>query len=1394
MEPPTGEASNARTSSLLREWAYPSSGAAVTETSFESANVNIAGDDSVCAVPVAPAVVVLPSTPTTQSRGMAYPVATFVSNLVRQGMDTISETAVAAVTRSDFSFRANIDEADFVLVDGDLVAVQNIVEDIHINQFEVRNDILGEQQLQDQIISLASSGRRTRWNLRKRLKGIRKWIKKRATRELRENRNVEIQRETERVDEVSPPINTVASQIQVGASTSDINHPPKKKPKSQRRRTWSQIRGDTISTNDEDNNQNSTLNISVDHDEFTELNSPRYHGESSDHSDDLNQARCNEAKVVPSEDPEIGAVNAHFVGSVEQVLQSGALTDVAPAVAFIESDKDEDYFWSKKRNDKVIHEEVALDNMLQQARYESSSSSEDDDLADSMTMMKKPPGLKVDDSSQPLSESTNLDSNVWNDLLKVILVGGNQEDKSALGRALAGKRPKRAKHTLGVDVHTWQQAGQGLKFSLWDIHSTHAGAHPTTQSLFFSGNSLYLLLWDVGAAKMPSIDFAVWMEKNMSTARMTRRNNYEDDDDDDDDDDNQFLQEEQSRATDRVLELHIADNVLSWLDCISYTCGSAILPVAIISDSSLLPVPEIERRFDVLRHQLVNHPAFGRPGSPLLIFGNDNSIVRISLDTGEGIPELQDMIHAIGKEQVFPHLDSIVDRALVEVYQVIRRLKKDHKVIMLDHLLSEMDSKFLVEKVQDMLSFLSDIGEIMYFGNSKDHILSKFIILCRKWLISALSCILRPDLQRELEETRGFMNIQCVYSGESYQESDIVQTLLKGTNSSCPILSAKDSAMLWKSMSFMREAADRTVQLSQASSTMYDFLERLLVYSGIFMPLTISQEPTYFVPSLLNSEAAAGVWTYKSSESWITTLCHSWLLREAAPPSIMEHVTTCLLQDLYEFAHTFQGKSLKPIKKAKMYPLGAPSMAEFMDIHNQEAIGRIKIHQVVCWKSCLLVKIGTVFAEAGQNELRESFVEIFVALVDEQSEYCVSTHNMSNAAKRLIVCGKGQLGHHGRKLWQGGFALVVNSLRASMNDATGGHREVVCPECLAHLHPRIASTWSWDTVQAANEIGNAGLRCTRGHLVDTFLLCGVCSPSLKPHPRDSFLSYLRHRKPVSKLLPSVVVVAVWNDIENTIHSVGSGFIVDKKLGLIVTAGHVVFEMTPSRNFGTPYFGLASAKTVIGVIPEDGGNKAVFRYFAEIISHDIEHIDACVLRITTKLEQDVDGENCAGIPEIPMKNSIRNENLPSLKLSRTFELEESIRILGFNQGGEGILEKGKHVNRSADFAKGYICKRFVNRVEDDSSTSSKGSSSSSIDGQRKSFTPREEIVVMCPTISGHSGGPCVNEEGRVLGILSRADPVDRQRCYIVPTSEIKELVSRAKTIDSCSWKVAATTNP
>ena len=272
-----------------------------------------------------------------------------------------------------------------------------------------------------------------------------------------------------------------------------------------------------------------------------------------------------------------------------------------------------------------------------------------------------------------------------------------------------------------------------------------------------------------------------------------------------------------------------------------------------------------------------------------------------------------------------------------------------------------------------------------------------------------------------------------------------------------------------------------------------------------------------------------------------------------------------------------------------------------------------------------------------------------------------------------------------------------------------------------------------------------------------------------------------NKKPVKDLLPSVVIVGLWDNETKTIRTVGSGFIASKRSGLIVTAGHTLFNMDEGRDFGARYFGLKNARAVIGVIPSDEKNDstAVFRYFAEIVAEDIHNMDACILKITSKLENDVDDDVLIGEQPEQILDNIQEESLSSMKITGRYEIEQAVRIIGFNQGGEGRLEKGKHVNRISDFAKGYICKQF--KIADDHSTSSGDSSSS-----EGVLSPREEIVVICHTISGHSGGPCVNDEGKVVGILSRVDPVDRQRCYLVPSSEIKTLISKAKNRGAMRW--------
>ena len=491
----------------------------------------------------------------------------------------------------------------------------------------------------------------------------------------------------------------------------------------------------------------------------------------------------------------------------------------------------------------------------------------------------------------------------------------------------------------------------------------------------------------------------------------------------------------------------------------------------------------------------------------------------------------------------------------------------------------------------------------------------------------------------------------------------------------------------------------------------------------------------------------------------------------------MEHITVGLVRDLYEFSRTFPTVNPStPPHRTQSFPLVRSGASDFLKAHDQDTVGRIKIHQIMCWQSSFLAKIGCIFADESEGDLKESFVEVFVTLVDQSSSHCVASDAMRATMQRLVVSGKGQAGSHGAKLWKGGFEVVLKSIQSTLGDFSNIDRQVVCPECLSHSQPRYASTWSWDSVKCAAESGSSIVRCIRGHRADSNLICGIIK---KQDMSVVHEQSLRSMKPVSELLHSVVLVGLWDAESKEIRNVGSGFLADKRLGLVVTAGHVLFNMEEGKAFGTPYFGYKNAKVVIGVIPE-GGHNAVYRYFAEIIAEDISGVDACVVRLTSKINNDIDGDLTQqpddALTSSPLNlEAICQESLRSLKLTTRFELEESVRILGFNQGGEGVLEQGKHVNRSADFAKGYICKKFVAppMSDDDSSHSSTMSSRSMC------FVPREEIVVICPTIAGHSGGPCVNNDGKVIGILSRADPGERQRCYLVPSGELKDLIKKAK---------------
>jgi hypothetical protein len=106
----------------------------------------------------------------------------------------------------------------------------------------------------------------------------------------------------------------------------------------------------------------------------------------------------------------------------------------------------------------------------------------------------------------------------------------------------------------------------------------------------------------------------------------------------------------------------------------------------------------------------------------------------------------------------------------------------------------------------------------------------------------------------------------------------------------------------------------------------YDFLEKLLVRFGVFVPINLGicrclgvkvvdfdqqyqadtpeeafAPKSFFLPSLLGSgdPSTSDIWTYKTLESWKTTICHTILFPDGVPPGLMERMTASILSDLY---------------------------------------------------------------------------------------------------------------------------------------------------------------------------------------------------------------------------------------------------------------------------------------------------------------------------------------------------------------------------------------------------------------------------------------------------------------------------------------------------------------
>merc|ERR1711862_100246 len=573
----------------------------------------------------------------------------------------------------------------------------------------------------------------------------------------------------------------------------------------------------------------------------------------------------------------------------------------------------------------------------------------------------------------------------------------------------------------------------------------------------------------------------------------------------------------------------------------------------------------------------------------------------------------------------------------------------------------------------------------------------------------------------------------------------------------CPIVSKQD---IYIFLSTCRQEDNVIVQeLLSCGCTklasLHDLVEHLcqvLVKNRVLYKITSN---VFYIPSLLHHHDcdnlmdddhlrghASSVWTYKCVESWKVTLCHSW--------TFMAEDGHVLLKDIDVMSTVISGIL------SKLISLHSNSNGDNKRINIRHASCWKNACYLVLSSPFHTSFQPSVLNEDNSNSIttKENVIELFLHWVDVSSDLSMSSSSSFDATqyKELRVSAKGQCGAYGKRIHQGGYKLTISAIDDIINKdkilkKLKVTKEVICPECLAMNSIARSSLFDYNHIIQAEHCGmktgcNTCIICDYGHSIDTRILTGNQRKRCKPiterkdvsHGLSSYdfsiskpnrkevhkfqetpLSFAtrwssaspQNDSPTASLLTksfsaisrAVVLVGLWSPKEKRLISVGSGFIVDKKLGLIVTAAHTLIHLSSvdnddddsiksSNSVGEDYYGCKHGKAIIGVIPPASqsekqqktkkNNKhifhtAIFRYSAEIIAKDVQNVDACILRITTKFEYDIpiqnQGEDIANISaEIPLTNLdslVRKELLQSLDVTYDFEIQEQIRIIGYN---------------------------------------------------------------------------------------------------------------------------------
>jgi GTPase SAR1 family protein len=303
-----------------------------------------------------------------------------------------------------------------------------------------------------------------------------------------------------------------------------------------------------------------------------------------------------------------------------------------------------------------------------------------------------------------------------------------------------------------------------VKFSVWDFAGQHV--YHATHELFFSQRALYVLVWDMGATNRATLRRKEPAGEESGAFKLT----YDSSDDEEEDEpepENALAAEEEDKRADRALERDIDEKVQFWIDCIQSSApGAAILPVASFSDcfDGVGGEAEAKRRCMMLKQRLTKHEDRRIDGikerlrelyeqkrandlaavrlrkllctytRPKIIFGDDDNdcVVRVSGTQYTGFKELTAKIIGIAtgldkgkwRYPIFHgHVGARIPRMRLEVRDAVRTMRDRFKVVEWGYFVNQLRDRGLtsVEDISDALFFLTNIGELSYFGGVIDN-------------------------------------------------------------------------------------------------------------------------------------------------------------------------------------------------------------------------------------------------------------------------------------------------------------------------------------------------------------------------------------------------------------------------------------------------------------------------------------------------------------------------------------------------------------------------------------------------------------------------------------------------------------------------------------------------